>query len=40
MVKIPSGVKLGTKIRLMGADVVEHKKQGDLYLHIKIKGYF
>lgn len=38
MVKIPSGVKPGTQIRLRGAGAVEDKKQGDLYLHIRIKG--
>ncbi len=39
MVKIPPGVKPGTKIRLRGVGAVEdNKEQGDLYLHIKIKG--
>jgi DnaJ-class molecular chaperone len=38
MVKIPSGVKPGTKIRLKGMGVKEGKKSGDLYLHIKVKG--
>ena len=37
MVKIPPGVKQGTRIRLRGAGAVADKKQGDLYLHIKIK---
>jgi DnaJ-class molecular chaperone len=35
-VKIPGGVKAGTKIRLRG--VAGDNKQGDLYLRIKIKG--
>ena len=34
MVKIPSGVKAGTKIRLKGMG----NKSGDLYLHVRIKG--
>ncbi len=38
MVKIPSGVKPGTKIKLRGVGAVGDKEQGDLYLHIKIKG--
>ena len=38
MVKIPSGVKAGTKIRLKGMGIIEDKKSGDLYLHIKVKG--
>jgi len=38
MVKIPSGVKPGTKIRLKGMGTKEGKKSGDLYLHIKVKG--
>ncbi len=38
MVKIPSGVKAGTKIRLKGMGIMEGKKSGDLYLHIKIKS--
>ncbi len=37
MVKIPPGIKSGTKIRLKGMGLVENKKMGDLYLHIKIK---
>ncbi len=37
-VKIPPGVNSGTKIRLSGMGAVDNKKQGDLYLHIKIKG--
>ena len=36
MVKIPSGVKQGTRIRLRGAGVTADKKKGDLYLHIKV----
>ncbi len=38
MVKIPRGVKSGTKIRLKGMGIIEGKKSGDLYLHIKVKG--
>jgi len=38
MIKIPKGIKPGTKIRLRGMGVTENKKSGDLYLHIKVKG--
>ncbi len=38
MVKIPPGVKAGTKIRLKGASRIKGGKSGDLYLHIKVKG--
>ncbi len=38
MVKIPPGVKPGTKIRLKGMGIVDNKKAGDLYLHVKVKG--
>ena len=38
MVKIPPGVKPGTKIRLKGMGLTEDKHSGDLYLHIKVKG--
>jgi len=38
MVKIPPGVKSGTKIKLKGMGIIENKKSGDLYLHIKVKG--
>jgi len=38
MVKIPPGVKPGTKIRLKGMGVKQGRKSGDLYLHIKVKG--
>ncbi len=38
MVKIPPGVKPGTKIRLKGMGRIQDKKSGDLYLHIKVKG--
>jgi len=37
MVKIPPGVKTGTKIRLKGMGAKEGKKSGDLYLHIRVK---
>jgi DnaJ-class molecular chaperone len=36
MVKIPPGVKSGTKIRLRGVGKTADKKKGDLYLHIKV----
>ena len=38
MAKIPPGVKVGTKIRLRGMGIIEGKKSGDLYLHIKVKS--
>ena len=38
MVKIPPGVKAGTKIRLKGMGIIEGKKSGDLYLYIKVKS--
>jgi len=38
VVKIPSGVKSGTKIRLKDMGLIEDKKSGDLYLHVKVKG--
>jgi len=38
MVKIPPGIKTGTKIRLKGMGAKEGKKSGDLYLHIRVKG--
>jgi len=37
MVKIPPGVKAETRIRLKGMGIMEGKKSGDLYLHIKVK---
>ena len=36
MVKVPSGVKAGTRIRLKGMGMKAGKKSGDLYLHVKI----
>jgi len=36
VVKIPPGVKSGTRIRLKGMGLTDNKKAGDLYLHIKI----
>ena len=38
MVKVPSGVKPDTKIRLKGMGMMAGRKSGDLYLHVKIKG--
>ncbi len=37
MVKIPPGTKSGTQIRLKGMGAIEDKKQGDLYLHVRVK---
>ena len=37
MVKIPKGIKPGTKIRLRGMGTTGDKKSGNLYLHIKVK---
>jgi len=37
VVKIPPGVRSGTKIRLKGMGKIEKKKSGNLYLHIKVK---
>jgi len=36
MVRIPRGVKTGTKIRLKDMGKIEGSKSGDLYLHLKI----
>ncbi len=38
MVKVPPGVKAATKIRLKGMGIIDGKKSGDLYLHIKVKS--
>ena len=38
MVKVPKGIKPGTKIRFKGMGTIENKKSGDLYLHIKVKA--
>lgn len=37
MVKIPAGVKTGTKIRLKKMGRVKGRRTGDLYLHVKVK---
>ena len=37
MVKIPAGIKSGAKIKLKGMGIIDKKKSGDLYLHIKVK---
>ncbi len=37
MVKIPAGVKTGTKIRLKNMGKVKGKNTGDLYLHVRVK---
>jgi len=36
MVKVPKGIKPGTKIRLKGIGITGDKKSGDLYLHIRV----
>jgi len=38
LVKIPAGIKSGTKIRLRGMGDRKDKRSGDLYLHVKIKS--
>ena len=38
MVKVPVGVKTGTRIRLRGMGMVSGRKAGDLYLHVRITG--
>jgi DnaJ-class molecular chaperone len=38
MVKIPPGIKTGTKIKLKSMGLVKGRKSGDLYLHIVVKG--
>ena len=38
MIKIPLGIKAGTKTRLKDVSIVESKKPGDLYLHIEVKS--
>lgn len=37
MVKIPQGIKTGTKIRLKGMGLIAGNKSGDLYLHVKVR---
>ncbi len=36
IVKIPPGIKHGSRIRLKGMGLTQKKKSGDLYLHIKV----
>ena len=38
MVKVPPGVRTGTKIRLKGMGMTSDGKSGDLYLEVKIQG--
>ena len=38
MVKVPSGIRNGNKIRLKGMGIIAGGKKGDLYLHVRIKG--
>ena len=38
VVKVPAGVRPGTRIKLKGMGMAMGDKFGDLYLHIKIKG--
>lgn len=37
VVKIPAGIKSGTKIRLQGMGDKKDQKSGDLYLHVRVK---
>jgi DnaJ-class molecular chaperone len=37
LVKIPAGIRSGTRIRLRGMGAQKGQKSGDLYLHVKIK---
>jgi hypothetical protein len=37
MVKIPAGIKSGTRIRLKGMGLTESNRSGDLYLHVKVR---
>lgn len=37
MVKVPSGIRNGNRIRLKGMGIVAGSKTGDLYLHVRIK---
>ncbi|MFC1971479.1 DnaJ domain-containing protein [Chloroflexota bacterium] len=37
MVKVPSGVKTGNRIRLKGMGMTVGNKSGDLYLHVQVK---
>ena len=39
MVKVPSGVKSGTRIRLKGMGMMAGNKTGDLYLHVQVKDH-
>lgn len=38
LVKVPSGIRSGSRIRLKGMGMVAGNKAGDLYLHVRIKG--
>lgn len=38
MVKVPAGIKTGTKIRLKAMGQTKNGQTGDLYLHIEVKG--
>ena len=38
VVKVPSGIRTGNKIRLKGMGMISGNKSGDLYLHVRIKG--
>jgi DnaJ-class molecular chaperone len=37
VVKIPGGVKTGTRIRLKNMGRLKGRQAGDLYLHVKVR---
>jgi DnaJ-class molecular chaperone len=38
IVKIPAGIKTGTKIRIKNMGQIKGKESGDLYLHVQVRG--